>query len=86
MGLRVESNDWRGKDLKDCAWIQDHDTERDYSQTEHRKNALVVGNGGDGENSLAMHMEQWHVTDCLDLSDLIGPSDKRDAAIGQTFT
>jgi hypothetical protein len=49
-------------------------------------NALVVGDGGDRENSLAMHEEQWHVTYCLDLSDLIGPLNKREAAIGQTFT
>jgi hypothetical protein len=30
--------------------------------------------------------EQWHVTDGLDLSDLIGSLNKREAAIGQTFT
>jgi hypothetical protein len=30
-------------------WIQE-DTERDYSQREDGKNALVVGDGGDGEN------------------------------------
>jgi hypothetical protein len=28
--------------------------------------------------------EQWHVTDGLDLSDLIGPLNEREAAIGQT--
>jgi hypothetical protein len=31
------------------AWVQE-DTERDYSQREDGKNALVVGDGGDGEN------------------------------------
>jgi hypothetical protein len=31
-------------------WIQE-DAERDYSQAEYGKNALVVGNGGDDENS-----------------------------------
>jgi hypothetical protein len=30
-------------------WIQE-DTERDYSQIEYGKNALVVGDGGNGEN------------------------------------
>jgi hypothetical protein len=30
-------------------WIQE-DTERDYSQREDEKNALVVGDGADGEN------------------------------------
>jgi hypothetical protein len=35
------------------AWIWE-DTERDYSQTEYGKNALVVGDGGDGENPRAM--------------------------------
>jgi len=33
-------------------WIRD-DTERDYSQTEYGKNALVFGDGGDGENPQA---------------------------------
>jgi hypothetical protein len=77
-------------------WIH-NDTERYYSQTEYGNNPLVVGDGGDGENSLAIQVttvnelqltrgEQRHVTRCLDLSDLIGPLNKREAAIGQTFT
>ena len=38
--------DWQAKMM----WIQE-DTERDHSQRKYGKNALVVGDGGDGENS-----------------------------------
>jgi hypothetical protein len=34
---------------RELEWIQE-DTERDYSQREYGMNALVVGDGGDGEN------------------------------------
>jgi hypothetical protein len=44
-----QGGDVRGK----IAWIQE-DTEQDYSQTEYGKNALVVGDGGDGENPQMM--------------------------------
>ena len=33
-----------------CRNVIQEDTERDYSQTIYGKNALVVGDGGDGEN------------------------------------
>ena len=33
-----------------CRIVIQEDTERDYSQTIYGKNALVVGDGGDGEN------------------------------------
>jgi hypothetical protein len=49
IGGRVERNNWRGM----MAWIQE-DTERDYSQREYGKSILVLGDGGDGENSPAM--------------------------------
>jgi hypothetical protein len=42
---RVESNDWRGKIVHEFRKIQSN-----YSQTEYGKNALVVGDRGDGEN------------------------------------
>jgi hypothetical protein len=42
---RVEGNDWRG--MMALIW---EDIERDYSQTEYRKNPLVVGDRGNGEN------------------------------------
>jgi hypothetical protein len=41
-----------GDHLERMESIQE-DTERDYSQTEYGKNALVVGDGGDGEHSPA---------------------------------
>jgi hypothetical protein len=43
---------------KDRAWIQDQDTEPDYSHTEYGKNILVFGGGGDVENSLAMLIQE----------------------------
>jgi hypothetical protein len=46
---RVESNNWRGKIACGFRRIQSN-----YGQTEDGKNTLVVGDGDEGENSLAM--------------------------------
>jgi hypothetical protein len=50
-----------GDHLQGMEWIQE-DTKRDYIQKLRGKNALVVGDGGNGENLSAMRIQGRRAT------------------------